>query len=135
VAERTAELNATNVELARAARLKDEFLAAMSHELRTPLSAVLGMTEALREEVFGTLNDRQIGALRTIEESGRHLLTLINDILDLSKIEAGKVELEPASVYIQHLSAQFTVCSTNGFEKANTNILNARQQSRDNSSR
>ena len=100
VDERTVELSAANAELARAARLKDEFLASMSHELRTPLNAILGLSEALQEEVYGSLNDRQLKSLATIEESGRHLLTLINDILDISKIEAGKLSLDigPASV-------------------------------------
>ncbi|NUO80122.1 PAS domain S-box protein [candidate division KSB1 bacterium] len=92
--ERTAALNVANAELARAARLKDEFLASMSHELRTPLNAILGISEALREEVYGPVNDGQRTALNNIEESGRHLLSLINDILDLSRIEAGKLELE-----------------------------------------
>jgi PAS domain S-box-containing protein len=94
VEERTADLSVANAELARAARLKDEFLASMSHELRTPLNAVLGLSEALQEEVYGALNDDQSRALRSIEESGRHLLALINDILDLAKIGAGKLELE-----------------------------------------
>lgn len=95
VQERTAELQLANAELARASRMKDEFLAAMSHELRTPLNAVLGMSEALQEQVYGPLNDRQNNALHRIEESGRHLLSLINDILDLSRINAGKLELHP----------------------------------------
>ena len=94
VEERTAELSSANAELARAARLKDEFLAAMSHELRTPLNAVLGLSEALQEQIYGSLNERQLKSLRTIEESGRHLLSLINDILDVSKIEAGKLTLD-----------------------------------------
>ncbi len=95
-----AALRVANAELARAARLKDEFLASMSHELRTPLNAILGMSEALREQVYGAVNESQIAALNNIEESGRHLLSLINDILDLSRIEAGKLELEidPLSV-------------------------------------
>ena len=100
VAERTADLSSANTELARAARLKDEFLANMSHELRTPLNAILGMSEALQEEVYGALNGKQMQSLHSIEESGRHLLTLINDILDLSKIEVGQLtlEMEPVSV-------------------------------------
>ncbi|MBN1889147.1 MAG: GAF domain-containing protein [Thermoflexales bacterium] len=93
VDERTAELSAANVELARAARLKDEFLASMSHELRTPLTSILGLSEALLEGTFGLLGEQQLRPVRTIEESGRHLLALINDILDLSKIEAGKFDL------------------------------------------
>ncbi len=73
---------------------KSEFLANMSHELRTPLNAVLGMTEGLQEEVFGAINERQLKALQTVERSGSHLLELINDILDLAKIEAGQTNLD-----------------------------------------
>jgi PAS domain S-box-containing protein len=94
VLERTEALQKTNAELARATRLKDEFLANMSHELRTPLNAILGLTEALQEGVFGELNDTQNKTLTTIETSGQHLLALINDILDVAKIEAGKMELQ-----------------------------------------
>ncbi|HEU5097573.1 MAG TPA: PAS domain S-box protein [Roseiflexaceae bacterium] len=100
VDERTADLSAANAELARTAMLKDEFLASMSHELRTPLNAVLGLSEALQEDVYGPVNDRQRQTLQHIAESGRHLLELINDILDLAKIGAGRLELnvEPTSI-------------------------------------
>src|SRR5208283_1624188 len=91
---RSEALVAANAELARAARLKDEFLASMSHELRTPLNGILTMSESLQEQVYGTLNAGQKRAIRDIEECGRHLLALINDILDVAKIEAGKIELE-----------------------------------------
>jgi len=101
VAERTAELSSANAELARAARLKDEFLASMSHELRTPLNAILGLAEALQESVYGSLNDRQLQSLHRIEDSGRHLLELINEVLDISKIEAGKLELQFAPVSVE----------------------------------
>jgi PAS domain S-box-containing protein len=101
VAERTAELSVANAELAKAARLKDEFLASMSHELRTPLNAVLGLSEALQEQVYGSLNEEQIRSLHIIEESGRHLLDLINDILDVAKIGAGKLELEIGPVSVE----------------------------------
>ena len=101
VEERTAELRRANAELARASRLKDEFLASMSHELRTPLNAILGLAEALQEEVYGPLNERQRKSLYTIEESGRHLLAMINDILDVSKIEAGRVELQIGPVSVE----------------------------------
>ncbi|MEM9216446.1 MAG: PAS domain S-box protein [Cyanobacteria bacterium P01_F01_bin.150] len=88
------QLQRTNEELIRATRLKDEFLATMSHELRTPLSAILGLSEALQDTVFGPLTAKQLKYLRTIEQSGIHLLNLINDILDVSKIEAGQIELD-----------------------------------------
>lgn len=97
------QLAETNLELERATRLKDEFLANMSHELRTPLNAILGMSESLQDEILGGINERQRKALATIERSGKHLLDLINDILDLSKIEAGKLELTLTSVSIRNL--------------------------------
>ncbi|MFH7242283.1 MAG: PAS domain S-box protein [Spirulina sp.] len=98
-----AVLQQTNQELARATRMKDEFLANMSHELRTPLNAILGMAEGLQDGVFGPLNDRQHKALGTIESSGSHLLEVINDILDLAKIEAGQMSLDLAPVAITYL--------------------------------
>ena len=97
------EIQRTNQELARATRLKDEFLANMSHELRTPLNAILGLTEGLQEDVFGVINQRQIEALQIIEESGLHLLSLINDILDVAKIESGQIKLECTSISVTHL--------------------------------
>ncbi|GIK39832.1 MAG: hypothetical protein BroJett011_36650 [Chloroflexota bacterium] len=101
VQERTAELSRANAELAKAARLKDEFLAGMSHELRTPLNSILGFAEILQNGVFGPLNERQLKFAKNIEESGAHLLAVINDILDLSKVEAGKMDLEIAPVSIE----------------------------------
>ena len=98
-----AQLQQTNQELARATRLKDEFLANMSHELRTPLNAILGMAEGLQEQVFGKISDRQLKALQTIEASATHLLELINDILDVSKIVSGQIELECTPTSINHL--------------------------------
>ncbi|CAN1210606.1 histidine kinase [Tumidithrix helvetica PCC 7403] len=94
------ELQRTNAELVESNRLKDSFLANMSHELRTPLNAILGMTEIMLEEVFGTVNDRQIKALKTVEHSGYHLLELINDILDIAKIESGHLDLDLASISV-----------------------------------
>ncbi|MFM8322838.1 MAG: PAS domain S-box protein [Chloroflexota bacterium] len=96
VLQRTGELSAANAALEKANRLKDEFLASMSHELRTPLTGVLGLAEAMQMETYGTLNDRQLKALKNIESSGRHLLELINDILDLSKIGADKLDMHMA---------------------------------------
>lgn len=103
LSELNEQLLHTNHELARATRLKDEFLASMSHELRTPLNAILGMSEGLLDGVFGNLTEKQQRALTTIERSGKHLLELINDILDLAKIEAGKLELEIAPIAVNYL--------------------------------
>jgi PAS domain S-box-containing protein len=94
VEERTSELIKANSNLARAIRVKDEFLANMSHELRTPLNAILGLSESLAEQIAGPLNDKQLKYITTISESGHHLLSLINDILDLAKIEAGQITLD-----------------------------------------
>jgi len=85
-------------ELERALRAKDEFLASMSHELRTPLNAVLGLSESLAEHIAGPLNEKQQKYVMTISESGQHLLSLINDILDLAKIESGQIVLNISEV-------------------------------------
>jgi signal transduction histidine kinase len=88
------EIEDKSRQLEAASHHKSEFLANMSHELRTPLNAIIGFSEVLAEGMFGEINDKQAEYLRDILESGRHLLSLINDILDLSKIEAGRMELE-----------------------------------------
>jgi signal transduction histidine kinase len=85
--EKSAQLEVAN-------RHKSEFLANMSHELRTPLNAIIGFSEVLNERYFGELNEKQEEYVRDIHVSGRHLLSLINDILDLSKVEAGRMELD-----------------------------------------
>jgi|SRR5579871_1893172 len=99
--QRTAELSATNNELAlrnreveRVNRLKDEFLASMSHELRTPLNSIIGFSDLLAEQGAANFNPKQKRFLGHIQQGSRHLLELINDILDLSKIEAGRLELK-----------------------------------------
>jgi signal transduction histidine kinase/ActR/RegA family two-component response regulator len=95
------ELEAKSAELKVASGHKSEFLASMSHELRTPLNAVIGFSEVLLQRMFGDLNERQDEYLRDILASGRHLLELLNDVLDLSKVEAGKMELEPSRFPVQ----------------------------------
>jgi signal transduction histidine kinase len=90
------ELGRLYKELESASRHKSEFLASMSHELRTPLNAVIGFSQVLRQQMFGELNEKQVEYVDDILSSGQHLLNLINDILDLAKVEAGRMELQPA---------------------------------------
>ena len=94
------ELGRVYQELETVSRHKSEFLANMSHELRTPLNAIIGFSEVLHEQMFGELNEQQMGYVADVLEAGRHLLSLINDILDLSKVEAGRMELELDDVSI-----------------------------------
>ncbi len=94
VSERTAELERTNVELVEASRAKSTFLANMSHELRTPLNSIIGFSDVLLQGLAGTMSDRQHDQIEMIHRSGMHLLSLINDVLDLSKIESGRVALK-----------------------------------------
>jgi signal transduction histidine kinase len=102
-----ADVNRMNDELGRlygelesASRHKSDFLATMSHELRTPLNAIIGFTEVLHEQMFGELNERQLAYVRDVLAAGRHLLSLINDVLDLAKIEAGRMELDLSPVAV-----------------------------------
>ncbi len=100
VHERTAQLERAVVELERASQLKDEFLATISHEMRTPLTGVLGMAEALEQQLAGELNERQLRYVTTIRASGNRLLALVNSILRYTNLLSGKVELrqEPCRV-------------------------------------
>ncbi|MBW7883979.1 MAG: GAF domain-containing protein [Caldilineaceae bacterium] len=103
VAEQTADLRAANAELARAARMKDEFLAAMSHELRTPLNTITVMTDVMLEQIYGKLNERQMHALQRVAASSQQLISLISDIIDVARIEAGQIELLPGYVELDAL--------------------------------
>ena len=110
------ELAAKNADLVQLNRLKDEFLACISHELRTPLTAVLGLSSLLKDQLLGTLNERQVRYAQLIHRSGRHLMTIVNDILDLTRMETGQLEisLEPVNIA--------TVCNR-AFEQAQQSRL------------
>jgi signal transduction histidine kinase/DNA-binding response OmpR family regulator len=94
------ELAAKNADLVQLNRLKDEFLACISHELRTPLTAILGLSSLLKDQTLGVLNQRQTHYAQLIYQSGRHLMTVVNDILDLTRMETGQMELvlEPVNI-------------------------------------
>jgi len=106
--ERNRRLEWQSFELQKASRLKSEFLASMSHELRTPINVILGYTSLMRERIYGALTDRQDEALTKTYQTSQHLLELINDILDLSKIEAGKMPLHLESVFIPEIIAEIS---------------------------
>src|SRR5262249_23927415 len=94
------ELQRLYGELEAASRHKSDFLATMSRELRMPVNAIIGFSVVLQEQMFGELNERQLAYVRDVLEAGKHLLSLINDVLDLAKIEAGAMELELSEVAI-----------------------------------
>ncbi len=103
VQQRTQELEQEKRVSEAANRAKTDFLATMSHELRTPLNAVLGLSQVLQREIFGSLSAKQLEYINHIHSSGEHLLMLINDILDLAKVEAGRETLMPAVLGVHHL--------------------------------
>jgi signal transduction histidine kinase len=106
VRERTAALEHLNAELQAASRQKSQFFAHFSHELRTPLNSILGFSELLRSGTHGTLNERQHRYVRHVQDSGTRLLQLISDILDLAKVEAGKLSLQLQTILVQPLIEQ-----------------------------
>jgi signal transduction histidine kinase len=95
------ELRRLYEELETVSRHKSEFVANMSHELRTPMNAIIGFSELLQQQSFGSLNEQQLGYVDDVLDAGRHLLALINDVLDLSKVEAGRMELELGDVSLR----------------------------------
>jgi signal transduction histidine kinase len=106
VAERTSDLAAANDELREAGKHRDLFLAGVSHELRTPLNIILGNVELMSDGVYGPMVPRQLRALATIDESGQHLLRLINDLLDMARLQAGGFTLDRTAVAIHELCVQ-----------------------------
>jgi signal transduction histidine kinase len=100
LADALGQLEEKRRELETVSAHKSEFLANMSHELRTPLNAIIGFSEVLHEQMFGPLNEQQMGYVQDVLQAGRHLLSVINDILDLSKVEAGRMELDLSEVSI-----------------------------------
>lgn len=97
------QLQKANAQLAKATKMKDEFLATMSHELRTPLTAILAMSEGLQQGMFGPVTDEQDSSYKVIQDSGHHLLELINEVLDLAKVESGSLELVLSDIDIHEL--------------------------------
>jgi signal transduction histidine kinase/CheY-like chemotaxis protein len=97
------ELAAKNRDLVHLNRLKDEFLSCISHELKTPLTAVLGLSSLLKEQTLGKLNDRQLRYAKLIYRSGRHLMGVVNDILDLTRLETGQLELNPEPISVRQV--------------------------------
>ncbi|MGK2935668.1 MAG: ATP-binding protein [Gemmatimonadaceae bacterium] len=108
LAAQNARLQWQSQELEKASRLKSEFLASMSHELRTPINALIGYTALILDKIYGAVNDRQVEALQRIHASAQHLLLLINDILDLAKIEAGRMPLHLEDVDLRHILLEVT---------------------------
>jgi two-component system, cell cycle sensor histidine kinase PleC len=111
------ELKKLTVELKRVARAKSEFLANMSHELRTPLSSIIGFSEVLCDEMFGPLNEKQKQYINFVLTSGKHLLLLINQILDMATVEAGKMKLVVSSIRLKNLLHEIAMLVTDMISK------------------
>jgi PAS domain S-box-containing protein len=119
------ELEFKNVELDKANKAKSDFLASMSHELRTPLNAIMGFSEVLLERNFGELNQKQEEYVKDVFEAGEHLLLLINDILDLARVESGQMIFEPSEFYVRDVVEQ---CITMIKERALRHYINLSQE-------
>jgi PAS domain S-box-containing protein len=125
VAEQTAQLQAANQELMQASKMKDNFLASISHELRTPLNAILGFSEALREGIYGPLTREQSESISHIQDGGNHLVYLINDILDISKLQAEETKLNCESLSIRKIAEDcFTFINQAAISKQIATIRN-----------
>jgi signal transduction histidine kinase/CheY-like chemotaxis protein len=118
LSDRSRRIELQNLELAESSRLKSDFLSSMSHELRTPLNAIIGFSEVLKDGLLGELPAEQLDYTTEIYQAGKHLLSLINDILDLSKIEAGKMELDVEPVELGPL-VQSSIAIVKGLATAN----------------
>jgi PAS domain S-box-containing protein len=121
-AARREVLEAQNLRIQEAARLKSEFVANMSHELRTPLNSIVGFAELMADERFGPLPDRYQRFARIMNSSAQHLLQLINDILDLAKVESGKIDFHPEQVEIQKVVDEATAIITGLAAKRNIRV-------------
>ena len=117
------ELNELATELKRVARVKSEFLANMSHELRTPLNSINGFSEVLYDETFGTLNEKQKKYVNNVLISGKHLLLLINQILDMAKVEAGKMKLSLSTLPAKSVLNEISMLVTDLVNKKNLHML------------
>ena len=124
------EIEDKSRQLEIASRHKSEFLANMSHELRTPLNAIIGFSEVLSERMFGDLNEKQEEYLKDIHASGQHLLSLINDILDLSKIEAGKMDLDLSKIEAGRMELEPTEFDLRGVVENALALIRERAQRR-----
>ncbi len=127
VQEKTSDLQRTNIALEKANRLKSEFLATMSHELRTPLNAIIGFAEVLRDELVGPINDEQKECVADIQSSGKHLLGIINNVLDISKIETGKLELKYEEICVKKALDEVLNTVSEIANKKNVSIKNTIQ--------
>ncbi|WP_028458196.1 ATP-binding protein [Chloroflexus sp. Y-396-1] len=117
------ELARVNAGLLKATKIKDEFLASMSHEIRTPLTAILGLVDVLQAQLVGPLSDQQMSAINGIKQGGQHLLSLINDYLDIAKIEAGRLELDLGPVSVQDVCQSLRSMVADMARRANLKLV------------